>query len=89
MIINKKDKAMTRKDLVETARLMVREKGFMPATQLTVELTVLAITNGLQVSEVMIALSELECHDIKAVEYANLSTHEFRRKDLYYYSPEG
>lgn len=78
---------MNRQAFVENIRQEIRENGFISATQLLPLLMKRAIEFGVEIVRPEHIIDELPCEDIKVIEYANWLTHEYRRKDLYYFSP--
>jgi hypothetical protein len=77
---------MTIEEFVNRMRQEIRDAGFMSATRLATIVVVDAREHELYADPLEI-LSMIPCEDIKKVEYANTQTAEYRRKDLYYYSP--
>jgi len=73
---------------VESMRQEIREEGFMSAIKLAGRTVTRAKEKELSIDyERVMAL--LPCADIHVIEYANSITAEYRRKDLYYFNPDG
>jgi len=77
---------MTPKEFVDNIRQEIREEGFMSATKLVGVITARAKEFGVN-ANAMEVLTQLPCEDINTVEYANWLTKDYRRKDLFYFSP--
>ena len=75
-------------ELLEFARNVVREKGYIAATALAIILVAHNHLGGDRIKLVMDTMEQLESKEIHRVEYANEATKIFRRKDLFYYNPE-
>lgn len=76
---------MTTDEFVENIRQEIREEGFMASTKLAMLISRRAAEFGVNTIDGVIEM--LPCDDIKKTEYANWLTRDYRRKDLYYYSP--
>ena len=79
--------------IIAQARNQIREAGFASAMTITFDIAKFIIHNGIEFEDGMddlhrIIVEEITCEDIHKVEYANQSTEDHRRKDLFYYLPK-
>ena len=70
-------------NLVEKARELVRSRGFKSKIQITLDL----MKDKHSAKDIELAIQNLECKDIKRIEYTNTYVAPYKTKDLFYYNP--
>ncbi len=79
---------LSKDDIIEVVREMIRERGFMGALELAVAITCMKHKENIKVSlDVVDLLEEICCADIHSVEYTNKEVLDYRVKDLFYFNP--
>ena len=79
---------MTFEETIKRAQLLIRERGFMSASELAVKITTELASRGVLVINPLEVLEKVDgAADIHRIEYTNQMVGGYRIKDLFFFNP--